>query len=130
MEHRFTNPYSLECNGLTERFNSTLAKILSPFIPKIAFTNWEKNIPAVVFAHNTSIHATLLEIPYFLGRKAMATPYRHRDRKPMSYNIGRNYEARTTKFGTHVDQYRVIGPKNFLEHRSIASYFLKTTKLN
>ena len=66
----------------------------------------------------------------FLGRKAMASPYRHRDRKPMSYDLGRNYEARTTKFGTHVDEYRVIGPINFLEHRSMALCILKTIKLN
>jgi len=60
----------------------------------------------------------------------MATPYRHRDRKPMSYDLGRNYEARTTKFGTHVDEHRVIGPINFLEHRSTASCILKTIRLN
>jgi len=60
----------------------------------------------------------------------MATPYRHRDQKPMSYDLGRNYEARTTKFGTHVDEYRVIGPINFLEHRSMALCILKTIKLN
>jgi len=53
----------------------------------------------------------------------MATPYRHRDRKPMSYDLGRNYKARTTKFGTHVDEHRFIGPINFLEHRSMASSY-------
>jgi len=40
--------------------------MLAAFIPETSFTNWHKNIPAVVFAHNTSVHSTLLEIPYFL----------------------------------------------------------------
>jgi len=65
-EQRFTNSYTPECNCLTERFHGTLATMLSPFIGEAEFTNWDRNIPAVVFAHNTSINATLKEIPYSL----------------------------------------------------------------
>jgi len=46
----------------------------------------------------------------------MATPYWNRDQKP--------------KFDTHVDEHRVIMPINFREHRSMASYILKTIRLN
>jgi ribosomal protein L21E len=65
-QQRFTNPYSPECNGLTERFNGTLATMLSPFMDEVTFSNWDKNIPSVVFAYNTAVHATLMEVPYFL----------------------------------------------------------------
>jgi len=44
----------------------------------------------------------------FLERKAMAMPYVHRDQKPMSFVLGRNFKARTTKFRTHVDEHRVM----------------------
>jgi len=40
--------------------------MLALFISETEFTNWDRNIPAVVFAHNTSINATLKEIPFFL----------------------------------------------------------------
>ena len=70
---RFTTPYSPEINGLTERFNKTLAAMLSPFMEKGKYTEWDKNLAAVVFAYNTSVQASTQEIPFFLtfGRHAI-----------------------------------------------------------
>jgi hypothetical protein len=65
-QQKFTTPYSPEINGLTECFNKTLASMLSPFMETGEFTEWEKNLPSVVFAYNTSVQASTKEIPYFL----------------------------------------------------------------
>jgi len=52
----FTNPYTPECNAVTERFNKTLAEMLSHFVPESPMTEWDKKIPCVVFAYNSSVH--------------------------------------------------------------------------
>ncbi len=62
----FTNPYTAETNGLTERFNKTLCEMLSHYKPLTDLTEWDKNVRPVMFAHNTSIQKTLKEVPYFL----------------------------------------------------------------
>jgi transposase InsO family protein len=62
----FTTPYGANINGLTERFNKTLAQILSSYIGETSFLNWDANIPSAVFAHNTSTQATLKQVPFFL----------------------------------------------------------------
>jgi hypothetical protein len=63
---KFTAPYSPECNGLTERFNKTLAQMLSSLIGEASFAEWDKNLPSVIFAHNTSVQATIKEVPFYL----------------------------------------------------------------
>ena len=51
-------------------------------------------------------------------------------RNPMVNLFGRNFKATTTKFCTHVDEHGVQGCIDFHEHRLMASYILKTIKLN
>jgi len=46
----------------------------------------------------------------------------------MSNALGRNFEARTTKFCTHVYENRVMRPIDFHKHRSMASYILMVLK--
>ncbi|OXA41146.1 Pol polyprotein [Folsomia candida] len=62
----FTNPQSPNINGLTERFNKTLAEMISHYIPNRNFTTWDQNLAAVCFAHNTSIQKSIQEKPYYL----------------------------------------------------------------
>jgi len=50
-------------------------------------------------------------------------------RAEMSCVLGRNFEARTTKFCMHVDEHRVMRPIDFHNHWLIASYILMTIKL-
>ena len=65
-QQKFTTPYTPEINGLTERFNKTLATMLRPFMEAGKFTEWDKNLAAVTFAYNTSVQESIREIPYFL----------------------------------------------------------------
>jgi hypothetical protein len=62
----FTNRYTPECIGATERFNKTIAEMLSHYIPETPLTEWDKHIPSVVFAYNSSLHKTLQEVPHYL----------------------------------------------------------------
>jgi hypothetical protein len=66
VNQRFSNPYTPECNGLTERFNKTTCEMMAHYIPKSQFTDWDKNIPALVFAHNSSFQPSIREVPQFL----------------------------------------------------------------
>ena len=51
-------------------------------------------------------------------------------RNPMVNLFGRNFEATTTKFCTHVDENGVQRCIDFHDHRLMASYILKIIKLN
>ena len=51
-------------------------------------------------------------------------------RNPIVNLFGRNFEAKTTKFCTNVDEHGVQSCIDFHEHRLMASYILKIIKLN
>ena len=51
-------------------------------------------------------------------------------RNSMVNLFGRNFEATTTKFCTHVDEHGVQRCIDFHNHRLMASYILKIIKLN
>ena len=72
-KQKFTSIFHPSCNGLVERFNATLARMLAAFVPDASFTEWDKFLAPVTFAHNTSLHATLKQIPFTLmfGRDAI-----------------------------------------------------------
>ena len=53
IKHQKTTPYNLKANGLIERANCIVEKILN----KMAFahkTDWDQNLPSAVHAYNTS----------------------------------------------------------------------------
>jgi len=65
-KQKFTSIFHPRCDGLVERFNFTLSRMLAAFIPDAGFNEWDKFLQPVTFAHNTSLHATLKEIPFTL----------------------------------------------------------------
>ncbi|RCN24317.1 integrase core domain protein [Ancylostoma caninum] len=64
IDHVFTKGYNPRENGLTERFNQTLIQMLrkKARVP----TEWDRILPACVFAYNTTVHESTGESPFFI----------------------------------------------------------------
>ncbi|GFV35706.1 retrovirus-related Pol polyprotein from transposon 412 [Trichonephila clavipes] len=74
IDHRFTTAYHPQTNGLTERFNKTLADMLSMYV-NVEQKNWDEILPFVTFAYNTAKQETTGFTPFYLlhGREAETT---------------------------------------------------------
>ena len=66
-----TAAYRPQTNGLVERFNRTLAAMLSMYVDS-KHSDWDRYLPYITFAYNTTPHAGTKESPFFLlyGREA------------------------------------------------------------
>ena len=66
-----TAAYRPQTNGLVERFNRTLAAMLSMYVDS-KHKDWDRYLPYVTFAYNTTAHSATKESPFFLlyGREA------------------------------------------------------------
>jgi hypothetical protein len=66
-----TSSYHPQTNALTERFNRTLASMLTPFVNENK-DNWDSLLPYMLFSYNTSIQESSKYSPFeilFGGRK-------------------------------------------------------------
>ena len=63
--HHKTTAYHPRTNGLTERFNKTLAEMIGQYVNQ-EHTDWDRFLPFLVFAYNTSANETTGYSPYFL----------------------------------------------------------------
>ena len=61
----YTAPYNPKCDGLTERFNKTLCKMLAAYSNSNQ-SNWDLYLPLVLFAYRTSTQSTTGESPFAL----------------------------------------------------------------
>ena len=66
-----TAAYKPQTNGLVERFNRTLAEMLSKYVNS-KHTDWDRYLPYVTFAYNTTVHTSTKYSPFYLlyGRDA------------------------------------------------------------
>lgn len=64
--HVFSATYHPQTNGQVERFNATFATQLAKYCDSEK-TNWDKFLPSVVYAYNTSVHSTTNLTPYELA---------------------------------------------------------------
>jgi len=60
-----TAAYRPQTNGLVERFNRTLATMISMYVDS-KHRDWDRYIPYLIFAYNTTIHPATKESPFFL----------------------------------------------------------------
>jgi hypothetical protein len=65
IKHRKTTPYNPKANGLTERANRIIGKILNRLVSAHK-TNWDRKLPSAVHAYNTTEKSTIGQTPYFL----------------------------------------------------------------
>ena len=59
----FTTAYHPQTDGVVERNNQTLVKILSMFVATDQ-RNWDDILSMAVYAHNTAVHSTTGQTPY------------------------------------------------------------------
>ena len=65
INHRKTTPYNPKANGLTERANGIIGKVLNKLVAAHK-TDWDLKLPSAVHAYNTSEKRTTGRNPYFL----------------------------------------------------------------
>ena len=70
-DHRVTTPYNPAANGEVERLNRTLKNSLRIYAEEFIGT-WDKHLPSICFAYNTSRHEVTGYSPFYLwhGREA------------------------------------------------------------
>lgn len=64
--HAFSAAYHPQTNGQVERFNATFATQLAKYCDSEK-TNWDRYLPSIVYAYNTSVHSTTQLTPYELA---------------------------------------------------------------
>jgi len=71
IKHQLSAPYHPQTNGAVERFNKTLCETLAKIAEKD--NQWDKHIPAALFAYRTNKHSTTKMTPFKLmyGREAV-----------------------------------------------------------
>jgi hypothetical protein len=65
IKHRKTTPYNPKANGLTERANGIVGKILNKMVSAHK-TDWDRKLPSAIHAYNTTEKSTTRQSPYFL----------------------------------------------------------------
>ena len=65
INHWKTTPYNPKANGLTERANGIIRKVLNKLVAAHK-TDWDLKLPSAVHAYNTSEKRTTRRNPYFL----------------------------------------------------------------
>ena len=65
VKHTTTTPYHPAANGLVERFNGSVVKILKTLASENIY-NWDVMLPIAVFAYNTAYNRTVKDSPQFL----------------------------------------------------------------
>ena len=60
-----TTAYHPQTDGLVEKFNGTLGNMLASYVHQKP-TSWPEFLKYVVFAYNTSVHASTKETPFYL----------------------------------------------------------------
>jgi len=61
----YTSPYHPQTDGLVERFNQTLEKMISCYI-NANQTDWDVHIPSCLFAYRNTKHPSTGETPFYL----------------------------------------------------------------
>ena len=65
IKHRKTTPYNPKANGLTERANEIVGKVLNKMVSAHK-TDWDRKLQSAVHAYNTSEKTTTGKSPFFL----------------------------------------------------------------
>ena len=64
-ERTYTTPYHHQANGLVERWNQTLMKMIAPAV-EMDPTQWDKYINAALVAYRSAVHSSTNDTPYHM----------------------------------------------------------------
>ena len=65
VKQKKTTAYHPECDGLSERLNRSVKKMIKCYINE-SHTDWDEHLDEMAFAYNTARHATTKYSPFFL----------------------------------------------------------------
>ncbi|RWS28099.1 pol polyprotein-like protein [Leptotrombidium deliense] len=124
-KHKMTTAFHPQTNGLCERFNGTLATMISHYVDSV-HKEWDRVIHFLVFAYNSSVQSTTKFSPHFLmfGKEPLTPLEVMLDTPSLS-----NYNSKTYSYLLlkHLNFIREIALKN-IENAAIknkAKYDLK-----
>ena len=93
--HKHTSPYHPSCNGMAERYNASLIKILKT-ITKDNPQHWDLLLNIAVLAYNSAYHRVIRESPFFLYHLRDANlPYAELSKITPSFYNTDDYVRRT-----------------------------------
>ena len=94
-----SSPFNTQTDGLTERINRTVKKMLSHFVNE-AQSDWDTKLFKHAFAYNTSVHATTKFSPYELlfGRRQKILLDLVYGESELKYEIDWNYSEFSNNF--------------------------------
>lgn len=120
IKHHFTNPYHPQSNGMDERLNGTLIKILRSYCTNEPVT-WDQKLQWALFNYNTSFHEALKMTPYevVFGVKPR-TPLNLQPRDPISQQEAR--EAIRSAVATNMEEARRAQKYFYDRRRKEAKY--------
>ena len=74
VKQKKTTAYHPECDGLSERLNRSVKKMIKCYINE-SHTDWDEHLDEIAFAYNTARHATTKYSTFFLmfGRHPRCT---------------------------------------------------------
>lgn len=100
IKHNFTNPYHPQSNGMDERLNGTLVKILKSCVAEKP-NDWDKQLKWALFTYNTTFHESLRMTPYevMFGVKPR-TPLNLQPNNPLEHNEARRLIRETVEANT------------------------------
>ena len=120
IEHLKTTSYHPQMNGLCERFNHTLADMLSMYV-NTDHKNWDEILPYVTFAYNTSKQESTGYNPFFLlYRREVVLP------ADIAFQIKMPKLAEEAEYGLQVKELMTKARKTVIENLHKAHLKQKT----
>jgi hypothetical protein len=118
INHNPTTGYHAQTNGLTERFNRTLANMLSMYVNQ-EHKDWDEILPYVTFAYNTSVQETTGYSPFFLlHAREPITPIEATFPYPVEDNL-EDYDQYVQKILVLADKARTVAFDRMVSKRSV-----------
>ncbi|XP_053213836.1 uncharacterized protein LOC128397176 [Panonychus citri] len=129
-KHKFTTAYHPQCNGLTERFNATLANMMSMYVDN-AHKTWDRALHFVAFAYNSAINSSTGFSPFYLmyGRDPVFPLERFIQSSTQGLS-GHNHHSYAESLTEHLHNIRKIAQDNLKNSQYRGKVFYDQNRLD